>query len=85
MISFIKSIYLDLIILNTNLVAFIFNYSSKSYDQVIALSVLLLPFEILYLFSIIIGIMKYKNKKIKIFNFIVLVIILFILVFNRIK
>lgn len=82
MLNCIKRIYLNLILLNTYFVAFLFNYSSITYDQVFAISVVLLPFEILYLVCLLFGI---KNKKIRIFNIIVFLIILFVIIFNRIK
>ncbi len=85
MINVIKGIYLNLILLNTKFIAFLFNYSSDALDQVIALSVLLLPFEMVYIVFISLGIVKRKNKILKIFNIIVFLFLLFIFTYNRIK
>ena len=85
MINIIKNIYLNLIIINTKFVVFLFNYSSDTLDQVIALSVLLLPFQIFYIFCIILGIVNRKNKILKIFNLIVLLILVFVFIYNRVK
>ena len=85
MINVIKGIFLNLILLNTKFIVFLFNYSSDALDQVIALSVLLLPFEIVYIVFIILGIVKRKNKILKIFNIIVFFVLLFTFTYNRIK
>lgn len=85
MINVIKNVYLNLILFNTKFIVFLFNYSSDTLDQVLALSVLLLPFEIFYFVCIILGIVKSNKKILKIFNLIIFFILLFIFIYNRIK
>ena len=79
-LSSLCGIFVNLLIYNSYFVNFIFNWNS--WDGSIGASALLLPIEIAYIVSFIIGFTK-KKKKLVIANFVILLFLIFVIIFNR--